>query len=53
MIDDTQEKKQILPVHPGEILKEEFMLPLEMFANRLSLLLRVPSGRITQIVNGE
>jgi addiction module HigA family antidote len=49
----TRKKRQIAPVHPGEILKEEFMVPLEMSANRLSLLLRVPSGRITQIINGQ
>lgn len=46
-------KRDIAPVHPGEILKEEFLLPLGMSANRLSLLLAVPSGRITQILNGQ
>lgn len=49
----NRRKREILPVHPGEILKEEFMLPLEMSANRLSLMLGVPSGRITQIINGQ
>ena|SRR3990167_1942037 len=46
-------KREIPPICPGEILKEEFMTPLEMSANRLSLLLGVPSGRITQIIHGQ
>lgn len=46
-------KRQITPVHPGEILKYEFMVPLQLSANRLSILLGVPSGRITQIINGQ
>lgn len=49
----SKRKREIVPVHPGEILKEEFMVPLQMSANRLSLLLGVPSGRITQIINGQ
>ena len=38
------------PIHPGRILKRE-MKARELSANRLALALRVPSGRITQIVN--
>ena len=38
------------PIHPGRILKRE-MLTRELSANKLSLALRVPSGRITQILN--
>ena len=38
------------PIHPGRILKRE-MLARELSANKLSLALRVPSGRITQILN--
>jgi antitoxin HigA-1 len=49
----SKKKREIAPVHPGEILKFEFMEPLELSANRLSLLLAVPSGRITQIINGQ
>ena len=40
------------PIHPGRLLKRE-MIARELSANRLSLELRVPSGRITQIVNGK
>jgi len=41
------------PIHPGEILKEEFMVPLAMSANQLGMRLRVPTGRMTQIINGQ
>ena len=40
------------PIHPGRILKRE-MLARGLSANKLSLSLRVPSGRITQIINGK
>jgi antitoxin HigA-1 len=40
-----------LNVHPGEVLLEEFMRPLDLSANRLAIALRVPSGRITDIIN--
>lgn len=39
--------------HPGTILKEEFMAPLGLAANALSLALRVPANRIGAIVKGE
>jgi addiction module HigA family antidote len=45
--------KPLPPVHPGEILKEEFMAPLELSANKLARVLRVPANRISAIVNGE
>ena len=40
------------PIHPGRILKRE-MAVRSLSANRLALELRVPSGRITQILNGK
>ena len=39
------------PMHPGEILREEFMAPKGISANALAMALRVPSTRISQIVN--
>lgn len=45
-------KKKLLPVHPGEILLEEFMKPLGLTMNKLALDLRVPATRITEIVHG-
>src|SRR5580692_5663071 len=40
------------PVHPGEILREDFMKPLGLSLNRLALDLRVPATRIGEIVHG-
>ena len=41
------------PVHPGEILLEEFLKPLELSQNRLALDIRVPPRRINEIVLGK
>ena len=41
------------PIHPGEILKEEFMVPMDLSINRLARDLHVPPGRISEIVNGK
>jgi addiction module HigA family antidote len=38
------------PMHPGEMLREEFMKPLGLSANALAMELRVPVTRITEIV---
>jgi antitoxin HigA-1 len=40
-------------VHPGEILSEEFLKPLDLSANALALALRVPATRIGAILKGE
>ena len=40
------------PVHPGRILKRE-LAARGLSANKLALALRVPSGRITSILNGK
>jgi addiction module HigA family antidote len=42
--------KKLKPVHPGEILREEFMLPLRLSMNRVAMDLRVPVTRIADIV---
>ena len=39
------------PVHPGEILREDFMKPLGLSVNKLSLELHVPATRIGEIVH--
>ena len=44
-------KDRFPPIHPGEILREEFLSPLGMSANELALALRVPATRINDIVN--
>jgi antitoxin HigA-1 len=44
-------ERRLSPIHPGEILLEEFMKPLKHTTNRLALDLRVPGTRIHAIVN--
>lgn len=44
-------KDRLPPIHPGEILREEFLAPLGMPAHELALALRVPAMRINDIVN--
>lgn len=46
-------KDSLPPIHPGEILREEFLAPLKMSAHELALALRVPATRINDIVNGK
>ena len=43
--------KKLKPVHPGEILSEEFMKPLRLSMNKLAIDLRVPLTRIADIVH--
>jgi addiction module HigA family antidote len=38
------------PIHPGEVLREEFLIPFVMSAHALALELRVPAPRINDIV---
>ncbi|MEQ9684217.1 MAG: HigA family addiction module antitoxin [Rhodospirillales bacterium] len=40
-----------MSVHPGEILREEFLVPLDISANKLATAIRVPATRIGAIVN--
>lgn len=45
------EEKLLPAIHPGEILREEFMVPLEISINRLARDLHAPPNRISEIVN--
>ena len=38
------------PVHPGEVLREDYLVPLEMSVNALAMALAVPATRILEIV---
>ena len=40
-------------IHPGEILKEEFLVPLGISQNQLAIDIRVPAPRISAIVRGK
>ncbi|WP_271273715.1 HigA family addiction module antitoxin [Aliamphritea hakodatensis] len=44
---------KLRPIHPGEILKEEYLVPLGMSANALAIALHVPATRINDIVRGK
>jgi len=44
-------QKRLRPIHPGEILRAEFMEPLQLSMNRLAMDLRVPVTRIAEIVH--
>ena len=46
-------KKKLAPVHPGEILREEFMQPLGLSQTRLGRDLGVSPRRINEIVHGK
>lgn len=43
-------KNGMRPVHPGEVLREDFLIPLDMSANALAKALRVPTPRINDVV---
>jgi addiction module HigA family antidote len=43
-------KSAMRPVHPGEVLREDFLIPLDMSANALAKALRVPTPRINDVV---
>jgi addiction module HigA family antidote len=43
-------KNGMRPVHPGEVLREDFLKPLGMSANALAKALRVPTPRINDVV---
>ncbi len=41
------------PIHPGEVLQEEFLKPMGLSQNQLALAIRVPARRINEIVHGK
>ena len=43
-------KNGMRPVHPGEILREDYLVPLKMSANALAKALNVPAPRINDVV---
>ena len=44
--------KKIKNIHPGEILQEEFLLPLEISAYKLSKDIGIPQTRVSSIIKG-
>lgn len=43
----------ITPIHPGEVLNEDFLIPLEVTQHRLAVSIDVPPRRINEIVHGK
>lgn len=43
--------KLLPPIHPGEMLREEFMVPLELSGNALATAIGVTAARINEITN--
>ena len=43
-------KNNMRAIHPGEIIKEEYLEPLNMSANALAVALRVPAPRINDVI---
>ncbi len=44
--------KKIKNIHPGEVLKEEFLKPLNISAYRLCMDINVPQTRLSEIIKG-
>ena len=45
--------EKLQPMHPGEVLLEEFLKPMQLSQNQLALALRVPTRRINEIIHGK
>lgn len=43
-------KNRMRPVHPGEVLREDYLVPLRMSANALAKALNVPAPRVNDVV---
>lgn len=46
-------EEKLAPVHPGEVLLEEFLKPMNLSQNQLALDIHVPARRINEIVHGK
>ena len=43
-------KNGMRPVHPGEVLREDYLIPLKMSANALAKAMKVPAPRVNDVV---
>ena len=43
-------QNKMRPIHPGEVLREDFLAPLQMTPHALAIALRVPASRMNDIV---
>ncbi len=49
----AKKTKTMPPIHPGETLREDFLKPLDLTANRLAIELQVPVTRVNDVVRGK
>ena len=45
--------KKLEPLHPGEMLKKEFLDPMNISQREFARIIKVPANRVNQIVNGK
>ncbi|MGD0110179.1 MAG: HigA family addiction module antitoxin [Rhodopila sp.] len=50
---DVESTERLPPVHPGDVLRYDFLEPLGLSAHALAMALRVPANRITAILAGQ
>jgi addiction module HigA family antidote len=48
----SKKHAKLPPIHPGEILREEFLVPLTLTANRLATEIHVAATRVSEIAHG-
>jgi addiction module HigA family antidote len=48
----TKKRVKLAPVHPGEVLLEDFLKPMDLTANRLAIEIHVAATRIGEIIHG-
>ena len=53
MTETTANNEKLPPIHPGEILEEEFLRPMNITQYRLAKTIEVDARRVHAIVNGE
>lgn len=46
-------QESLKPVHPGEVLLEEFIKPMNLSQNQVALAIRVPARRLNEIIQGK
>jgi addiction module HigA family antidote len=49
----ARRKRDLPPVHPGEVLKADFLEPLGLSVNALSKAIKVPRARLNDVVRGQ
>ncbi|MEA5510524.1 HigA family addiction module antitoxin [Crocosphaera sp. UHCC 0190] len=44
---------KLTPIHPGEVLLEEFLKPMNLSENQIALAMKIPTSRINEIIQGK